>query len=135
MSDITKPPISSISDHLGGSCEDGYLVQFILTDEAEYRAWMAWLRDQRIKGLEAASVFFVATTETAPITNTGRRPIKAGDKLLCDGWAFGFQTFDGHPCVATGEERMVCGQLHAPVKDDLGISHLYAVEKLHHVES
>ncbi len=56
----TLPPISSIADHVGGSCEDGYLVQFILTDEAEYRAWMAWLRGQRIKGLEAAPVFSMA---------------------------------------------------------------------------
>ncbi len=56
----TLPPISSIADHVGGSCEDGYLVQFILTDEAEYRAWMAWLRGQRIKGLQAAPVFSMA---------------------------------------------------------------------------
>ncbi len=57
------PPISSVTDHVGGSCEDGYLVQFILTDEAEYRAWMVWLRDQRIKGLESAPVFSRAITE------------------------------------------------------------------------
>ena len=61
----TTPPICSIADHVGGSCEDGYLVQFILTDEAEYRAWMEWLRNQRIKALESAPVFSRPTRETA----------------------------------------------------------------------
>ena len=68
MADETTkaPPISSVSDRVGGSCEDGYLVQCLLTDEAEYRAWMAWLHDQRIKGLESAPLFLRAITEPTP---------------------------------------------------------------------
>jgi hypothetical protein len=46
MTDAPLPPISSIADHLGGSCEDGFLVQFILTDVTEYRLWMAWLKQE-----------------------------------------------------------------------------------------
>jgi hypothetical protein len=62
----TPPPISSIQLYGGVSCATGYLVQFVLTDEAEYRAWMEWLRNQRKKGLESAPVFSRPTWETAP---------------------------------------------------------------------
>jgi hypothetical protein len=53
---VTEPETTAVPP-IRGSCEDGYLLQFVLTDEVEYRAWMAWFRDQRIKGLEDAPTF------------------------------------------------------------------------------
>ncbi len=71
-----------------------------------------------------------------PVTNlgAGRRPIRAGDRLLCDGWPFGAATLYGHPCVATQSERTVCGTLCAVAKDELGVSHMLSVGHFRHAE-
>lgn len=64
-----------------------------------------------------------------------RQKIRKGDRLLCDGWAFGLQEFNAHPCKADEDERTVCGRLHVSVTDDWGIGHLYPVERFRHVNS